>query len=197
MTRNEYYTQVTKVEEAAEKQFTESKEGKELYKAGCDSREWRDALRQARLEAINRWAAEQPEYFSITIDREGRSTEIKDCYLGSSITVYQPERDYFFEANGKGVRIKPAYMNASTWDTRGDVKLCQWRTKNYLKMVEIAFDLQNELNQVLVDWQTMENPFDNARWEKQELKRLREQIKRHNDEAQSKAAARKERRGRK
>jgi hypothetical protein len=138
----------------------------------------RDRIAALRA-ATEKWFLASELYSSIIIRREAKVVEIRDGYYGSSITVYAPERTYdFSEDSGKKPVIRPAYMNASTWDTgsySATIDHVQRRTLHYVKMLEIAFDTQNEMNQVLIDWVDMRNPISGSRWEKEELERYRQE----------------------
>lgn len=185
---NNYRELEAEVEARAEKEFQSANPGPGPDAKFEEVRRYRRELQQFVRDAVEKWVLASELHSSIVIRRE-RSVEIADAYYGSSITVYPPERDHDWSSGEKKIRIKPAYINASTWSTGPQsVEHVQRRTQQYLKMVEIAIDEQNRMNQVVVDWPDMISPFDQARWDHDEVLRYREAEKQKRDaEAQKKA----------
>lgn len=93
----------------------------------------------------------------IEISEHTFTAEIRSKSYGGSITVYRPRRDEF-PSGQRGPAIEPGYINASSWgmcgigaDTPvGDVqRACRvWR-----RMQEVAYQLLNRYNEVLLDWE--------------------------------------------
>lgn len=188
---NNYPELEAKVREEAAKQFDESNPKAEGYQAEKAQRNERSRFIR---DAVDSWFEASELYSSIYIRRD-RYVEIRDCYYGSSITVYPPERTWDFEGGEQKVRIKPAYLNCSTWNTgdyKSTVASIHRQTKHYLKMVEIAVDVQNEMNSVLIEWNDVENPMKIAEWEKSELLRFRterdERLQRESEKKANKLA---------
>ena len=99
--------------------------------------------------------------------------------------MYGPERDWM-----DGKRIVPGYLNASSWSAGkhgATVAHVRQEMEHRLKMMEIALELLNEYNQVVLDWETIENPFRTHEYEKNELERYRAEAKRQREEANKKA----------
>jgi len=122
---------------------------------------------------------EQEIYDGIQVNEAINSCEISHKNFGGSMTIYRPQREHFH--SGEGVRINPGYINASSWGICGSHDKSAEQIRLYmlclLRMWEIAIGCLNKYNEVLPDWQPIENPFREARDYKKHYESARDELK--------------------
>ena len=150
----------------------------------------RRSQRQAAVNAaVAEWERKQEPLASITVNQSDSNTEIRCERFGGSITVYRPRRTYAWDdVDNRKPKIIPGYLNASSWqagngrenatsaDTRAELLV-------RLRMMEIAVDHLNRYNEVVLDWEPVENPF----WEARQLKVTVEEYRRRERQAREEA----------
>lgn len=189
-----YNEEEQRIREAAEAEFTEANKDNAAYRAGDarNVRRFENDKRTFARQRVAEWFTTTEVGSSITMREEKDSCEIRDEYYGGSITAYRPRVDFGWKAgeNEPSKKIVAGYLNASTWDTQGGARELRHR----MMMMELAVRILNEYNAVVLDWETVENPFEQARDLKVEVDRYHAvERERHDEERQRKvdAAARK------
>jgi hypothetical protein len=175
-----------------QKQAIAAEAGIEFLAANQDLNNVSAYMRAEKLfkeAAIEKWFLEGDSSDSVVVTRNTHVVEIRDEYYGSTISVHPPQRRCEL---GDKISVQPAYINASTWCTGSynlSVAHVQRRTQNYLKMMEIALETQNEMNQPLTDWPNMPNPFAEARRDRESLEVFRSRELKQIHKQQEKRAA--------
>lgn len=140
-----------------------------------EDRKLRDARHSAGCKAENVWKMSLAVYESIFQEMRDDRTEIRDEIFGGTITVYRPHREYY--CRDEKPIIRSGYINASSWEAGNsrteDPNHARQEMMHRMRMMEIALELINRYNEVLPDWQMVEDPFQNARHLEEEVVRYR------------------------
>lgn len=185
---NDYTNAVKAVRDAATAEFNEVLI---QTKTTDDTRQQNTRRREYVSKAEETWFRSQPEGCSITVQHGDNRDEISDQYFSGSITVYGPARDIDWEASrntGKNIfKITPGHINSSTWSVGGqgcDAWMTARELNHRLRMMAIAVELLNKRNQLCLDWENFESPFQLA----EEALRHRENVQAERAKEQEKLA---------
>jgi len=185
MTRQQYWERRNEVRAAAEG---------ELRKTAASENLTDRELKRLVDEKAEEWAFNLPLFETITVDYAEKQVEIRDEYFNGSITVYGPSRrmDYAkTRLEGRDCyRITPGYVSASSWCAGTHdctIEYVQREMLHRQRMMELAMHELNRLNELVLDWQYLREPFE----DREELKHLREAEKAR-QEAESKKIAERE-----
>lgn len=164
---------------ALRKAAEEAFEAQPVTEGGTD-RQRRENRKEFISRQIDTWFCQQPDGCSIFTTHSDTSDEVRDAYYYGTITVYGPSRQPDFEAsraaNKQVYKIVPGYINASSWcagSGTADVFHTTRELKHRLRMMQMALDLLNKRNELCLEWERVESPWELA----EECKRRREQEK--------------------
>jgi hypothetical protein len=180
---------------AAETTIRKMAEEEFLSQPHDDNKRFREDLRRYQREVAEQWFAVQPLYASITVRSDTNSDEIRDEWFNGSITVYGPHREFDYAAQRAAgditkacYRIQPGYVNASSWSAgTGNASAAATRQElqHRMKMMEMAVSCLNRRNELCLEWEVVENPFEKAReWDKLKADEKRKREKEYAERAE-------------